>query len=480
MKNLRKNLSLILIFAVFLRLFTMLIFPLTDTTEARYGEIARKMLETNNWITPQHAYGVPFWAKPPLSTWCSAISMKIFGVNEFAARLPSLFFMLGITWLTWYLSNTRYRKDFALLSIVILFTFPMFFITAGAVMTDASLAFCVTLAFTAFWLGINENFKKMQNLYGYLFFLALGLGMLAKGPICLVLIIPPILIWQFLQKDWQRFWSFLPLVKGTILMLIIFTPWYIVAEHRTPGFLNYFIIGEHFNRFLIPGWTGDQYGYAHKQPFGMIWGFMFISIFPWSLVIIYWLWKKCNLKTLFKQNEDKDGWAIYLFCWVIWPLVFFSMARNIIITYVITMLPPLALLIIEIWSKDKSSASNNKWLSMSLLIPILTISGVMIVTAYNLNLSTSNTQKLVAQKYFELRSSDQSQLYYYPKRIYSAEFYTDGLAKNTRDIKEIRNLINNDTKDFIVIKEGKSLPKEVAKYFMPIGTFSGYILLEEI
>src|SRR4051812_29206889 len=83
-----------LLFMLLVRIVASVVVPLTDTTEARYGEIARKMLETGDWITPQHDYGVPFWAKPPLSTWLSAGSMKLFGVNEFAARLPSL--LLGI------------------------------------------------------------------------------------------------------------------------------------------------------------------------------------------------------------------------------------------------------------------------------------------------------------------------------------------------------------------------------------------------
>ena len=70
-----------------LRVVAMIFVPYTDTTEARYAEIARKMVETNDWITPQFDYGVPFWGKPPLHTWVSAIGMKIFGVNEFGGRI---------------------------------------------------------------------------------------------------------------------------------------------------------------------------------------------------------------------------------------------------------------------------------------------------------------------------------------------------------------------------------------------------------
>jgi 4-amino-4-deoxy-L-arabinose transferase-like glycosyltransferase len=104
--NYRKYIWLVLLTTLALRILGMWLLPLTDTTEARYGEIARKMVETGNWVTPLHNYdvsrdvcaatacislpshdfGLPFWAKPPLSTWASAVSMTIFGVNEFAAR----------------------------------------------------------------------------------------------------------------------------------------------------------------------------------------------------------------------------------------------------------------------------------------------------------------------------------------------------------------------------------------------------------
>jgi 4-amino-4-deoxy-L-arabinose transferase-like glycosyltransferase len=79
-----------IIFLIVLRGILNAIVPLMDKTEARYAEIARIMQETNNYITPQIDYGVPFWAKPPLSTWLSALSMEVFGVNEFAVRLPYL------------------------------------------------------------------------------------------------------------------------------------------------------------------------------------------------------------------------------------------------------------------------------------------------------------------------------------------------------------------------------------------------------
>ena len=80
-------------FAILLALFTVRLmslglYPYFDTTEARYGEIARLMFETQNWVTPQFDYNIPFWGKPPLHTWMSAASFSIFGISEFTARLP--------------------------------------------------------------------------------------------------------------------------------------------------------------------------------------------------------------------------------------------------------------------------------------------------------------------------------------------------------------------------------------------------------
>jgi 4-amino-4-deoxy-L-arabinose transferase-like glycosyltransferase len=74
------------------RMASLAFYPLTDLTEGRYSNIARVMLESGDWITPQTAPGAPFWAKPPLFAWASAASMGLMGINELGARLPSLAF----------------------------------------------------------------------------------------------------------------------------------------------------------------------------------------------------------------------------------------------------------------------------------------------------------------------------------------------------------------------------------------------------
>ncbi|MCK5664688.1 MAG: glycosyltransferase family 39 protein, partial [Thiotrichaceae bacterium] len=89
MTNTFSKLSLAIIFiAILARLLGIIEYPLHDPTEARYAEIPRLIIETGNWIMPPFDYGVPFWGKPPLTFWLTAISFKLFGYSEFAARLP--------------------------------------------------------------------------------------------------------------------------------------------------------------------------------------------------------------------------------------------------------------------------------------------------------------------------------------------------------------------------------------------------------
>ena len=127
--------------------------PLTDKTEARYGEIARLMAETGNWIVPQIDYGIPFWAKPPLSTWLSASSSILFGENEFALRLPYLMISIVIALLLG--KYTLQKKINFFIPGIILFTLPEFFLHGGVISTDLMLSFSVALTMLGFWEIIN-------------------------------------------------------------------------------------------------------------------------------------------------------------------------------------------------------------------------------------------------------------------------------------------------------------------------------------
>jgi 4-amino-4-deoxy-L-arabinose transferase-like glycosyltransferase len=477
----RKLLWWMLAFMFVARVICSAIVPLTDTTEARYGEIARKMLETGDWITPQHDYGVPFWAKPPLSTWLSAFSMKLLGVNEFAARLPSLLLGIGMLTLVWQWTCARRGRDAALFTTAVLAGTALFFMAGGAVMTDSSLAFCTTLTMIAFWQALQpSSHLGAQRGWGYLFFVGLGIGLLAKGPLVGVLTFLPIIPWVLFRKNWSQVWRALPWINGTLLMLAIGVPWYLIAEHKTPGFLAYFILGEHFGRFLNPGWDGDKYGHAHAEPLGMIWVFWLMSAFPWSLVFL------AKIKTIMVQRSawlrDDSGLIAYLLWWAFAPMAFFTFAHNVIWPYALPSLPAFAILFTELLQRiDAPKKPLSVYLlSTSFIAPIVLL---IVAAIYSVDHQTllKSSQKATAELYLATRPSAASGLYYFRRRYYSGEFYSAGKAKVV-NAQEIPTLFDNGVVDFLVIYQDdlETLTPELRAHFKPLRQFGDFVMLQEI
>lgn len=426
-----------ILFLFILRAFLNAYIPLMDKTEARYAEIARIMQETGNWVTPQIDYGVPFWAKPPLSTWLSALSMEIFGVNEFAVRLP---YLIATLILVIFVSKFTKSKHSVYLIGFILMTLPEFLLHAGVVSTDTMLAFCVAMIFLSFWKAINHD---KLSYWGYLIFAFIGLGLLSKGPIVLVLTLPPILIWVMYFKEYKRFFQQIPLITGSILSLAISIPWYYVAEMETTGFLEYFILGEHFKRFFDSGWDGDKYGFAKSQPIGIIWLFLFAFAFPWIQIIAAKLWEQ-------KRVLLKNKWVVFLLLWLVWTPFFFTFSKSLIHTYILPSLVPIALLVNYYWDEMKKKKTI---ITISLIFPTLVIITTL-MSAVNNNLEFySNTDKYLLQQVDGINEN----IYYLGNKSYSSQFYSSGKIQGVSPEILKNKIIENET--FKVIISNKKLDK---------------------
>ncbi|MBM6551120.1 glycosyltransferase family 39 protein [Marinomonas ostreistagni] len=419
---------MLLAIALILRLISLATYPLMDTTEARYGEMARLMVETGNWLTPQFDYGVPFWGKPPLFTWMSAYGIELFGLSEFAVRAPH--WLAGVATIG-LMSFMAHRLGYsALVTAVVLATCGIFSIASGAVMTDMALTLAMTMAMLGFYLAWREQ-GTQQRLWGYVGFVGLAIGLLAKGPIVLVLVGLTVMPWLMLQHGpvgafkvlWQRF----PLLSGTALMLAIALPWYVLAERATPGFLDYFLVGEHFKRFVVSGWDGDLYGTAHDRPRGMIWWYWLQAAFPWSLVLPVLLWLR---RAKVKQAQQDNGLFSFLLLWMLSPMVLFTMAGNILPAYVLPGVPALALLVALLY--DKYDA---KWFSgVALVLPILLMIMMLVL---NMGKADSRSDRIV----FEHVQED-IPAYYVAHRPFSGQFYSQGHAKLLTDEVPLEALDN--------------------------------------
>jgi putative flippase GtrA len=416
-----------------LRVFTLGLYPLYDPSESRYAEMGRKMLETGNWVTPLIDYGVPFWGKPPLAVWITASSLWLGGINDFSARLPSFLLSLGTAWIVFHLAKMQRDRENAWAAIIILTSSVLFFMMAGTVAMDPCMGFGITFALASFWLALREG----KSFWGYSFFIGLSIGLMAKGPITLVLTGISLGLWTAITGEWVRVWTRLPWIKGTLLMLCISVPWFLIAEQTTPGFLEYFFIGEHWKRFTESGWQGDLYGSGHAKPRGMIWVYWLAAAFPWSLVFLTILTTALVKKKTSELFYSNDGWRLYCLFWMLSSLVFFTFSANIIWTYVLPGLPGFAL-----------------------CVPL---SFLGLVIAYQLpNVDFFRSQKPIVAAY-QQASLPEEHLIYFMDRPYSAQFYLQGKALQVADIDALQTDLATSSRDFYVFKDDalSSLPEAV-------------------
>jgi len=462
-----------LVFAI--RLLTLGAYPLIDPTESRYAEMARKMVETGNWVTPQIDYGVPFWGKPPLAVWLNAFSLEVFGANEFAVRLSALWLCAGTVWIVHRLAATRGGNGQAFAAPAMLSGMVLFFVMAGSTAMDQCLTFGVALAMAAFWLALRGG----KPVYGYVFFLGLSVGLMAKGPIAVILAGLPIGLWTLLRNEWLVVWRRLPWIKGTLLLLVLSVPWYLLAEHRTPGFLEYFFIGEHWKRFTEPGWQGDLYGSGRAHARGIIWIYWLLAALPWSplflAVVAGALWRKEAGKLL----ESADGWRGYCLLWMLSPLLFFTVSANVIWTYVLPGLPGCALLLAE-WRRDgwlRWLARDGVAAGVGVLVPVLFL-GAVIAWQF-MPIPLFRTQKAVVEKYFQARGDSGERLLYLRENPFSAQFYSRGKSKELSNVEDFQNFLERPGQDFFVCpkRNWADLPDAVKDRLQFIGIYNGFMLL---
>jgi len=420
----RRALQIAIVALLMLRLWMMAAYPLIDVTEARYGELARVTAEGGFWLMPHITTSTPFLAKPPLSTWMAAGSGALFGFHEFALRLPSLLMAMLSAWWWWSAGGEFVRSLFGRWRMVTtLMTAPTFVVSAGAVMTDAAQMAVVTGAMVISWRALREPHRRGWRV---LFWTLLGIATLSKGPATLVLIGLPIAAYAVFGEGiivvCRRLWS----LPGLLVASSICLAWYVPAERAYPGFLSYFVIGEHFQRFLQPGWTGDRYGNAHREPLGMIWVFWMAGIGTWLPVFVAALRPLTRVKVAPVSMPDR-----WLWCWILTPLVFFTASRNIIMTYVLTAVPPFAVAV------GRWAELNRGWLRRAIApcaLAIALVSTVIGVTWLPRYLDTRSARTLLSVAEAVTPRREVFVAGVYP---FSASFYSHGTVHRVEDARSL-------------------------------------------
>ena len=304
-------------------------FPLFEPDETRYAEIPREMLASNEWVVPLLG-GEPYLDKPPLYYWLTMLSFQSFGVGPWQARLvPVLVTLLGLL-TAMELGRRITGNRAAFLAGLLLLLSPGYLLMGRLMVLDGLLSGCVTLALLSGFLALKT--ETLSTRWWLFSSLATGFGLLAKGPIAIVLTAGPLFLGGLIDKRLARptRWQWLAwLVGATALSL----PWYILIGLKQPGFFLYFLWEHQVLRFLEP--FDHQRGVFFYLPvllFGML-----------PLTCLLWPWLKHLACPEEKQRESRRVETGFLLLAGGWCVLFFSLSGCKLATYILPAFVPLAL-----------------------------------------------------------------------------------------------------------------------------------------
>ncbi len=347
-----RYLFLVIFISAFLSFFRLGSATLFDVDEAVFAEATKEMVQSGDWITPTYN-GENRYDKPILFYWLMAASYKVFGINEFAARLVS-----AVTGVLLSLSVFLFLRQFhderkAFYASLSLFLSIFFLIYSHAAVTDMALTLFITLSLFSFYLSLK---KDRRYIYGFYFFSALAF--LTKGLIGVVFPFGIGLIYLFITEGLKAVRKLL--VPGAIILfLIVSLPWY-VAEIMINGqeFIQNFFIKHHLMRY-----TGVISG--HRGPIFYYFPVLIAGLFPWIAFL------PAGIRNVFRETgafrklrnygSAMDNPGLFACIWLAFIFVFFSFSTTKLPNYILPAIPAASILISSGMTVYGSSAGGRKF-----------------------------------------------------------------------------------------------------------------------
>ncbi|HEV3116356.1 MAG TPA: glycosyltransferase family 39 protein, partial [Gemmataceae bacterium] len=323
-----RSLALLILLPALL-LYPCLSFHLLEPDESRYAEIPREMLQRGELLVP-YLEGQPYLDKPPLLYWLVMACYRVFGVHDWAARLPPALAVHGCILLAYFFGRRSFSERAAFWGALLLGLAPGFMSMGRLLLLDGLLAFCTTLAmFSAF-----EALRGHRLKWGWwlLSAAACGLGVLTKGPVALLLLAPPIAMHRWLVGSQFKIAN---VAYGVYLLvlLIVTVPWYAALCVRIPEFGRYFFWEQNVQRFLMP--------FAHEQGVWYYAPVLLGGLLPGTALL--WPFGRFLLardETTVRLRSPELGFML-LACG--WCIAFFTVSSCKLPTYILPAFPPLCL-----------------------------------------------------------------------------------------------------------------------------------------
>lgn len=335
--------------------------------ELRYAEISREMIVSGNWVVP-HFFDLRYFEKPVAGYWINNLGQLLFGHTNFGVRAGALFSTLCSGLLIFWLGCRMFAShNVALLASTVFLTSLLVYGIGTYAVLDPVLLLWLTGAMCSFWYAVQARTFR-QRFSGYLLLgAACAMGFMTKGFLALavpVLAIVPWMVWQRRFTELLR-WGPLALLTAVLLSL----PWALAIAQQAGDFWHYFFWVEHIQRFA-------EENAQHKAPFWYYLPVLVAGTLPWLGLL------PGALTSGWQQRRQQAG-VLYLLSWVLLPLLFFSIAKGKLPTYILPCFAPLSLLIAGYASGNSARLSTalrfNGWIN--LLFGALTALAVISVLA---------------------------------------------------------------------------------------------------
>jgi 4-amino-4-deoxy-L-arabinose transferase-like glycosyltransferase len=326
------------------------------------------MLETNNLITPTYN-GINRYDKPILFYWFIIISYRLFGINEFSARLPSAVSAILISISIFLFVKKHKDTNYAILSVVTWVLSLYYLVYSRAAVTDMVLCLFICISLFSFYNSTNQKYNaKKKNYYLYSFYFFSALAVLTKGLIGIVIPFGIAIIYQLFTEGKKGIPKIFNIV-GLIIFMVVCLPWFVI-QYSINGsdFINNFFIKHHLKRY-----TGVISG--HKGPLYYFIPILIIGTFPWIAYL------PISVKRAIKE---KEGLSKFLLIWFLFIFTFFSFSTTKLPNYILPAIPALCILLsYGIYLQD------DKWqnLSNSLLVILSIVFSIILLILRNHELS---------------------------------------------------------------------------------------------
>lgn len=326
--------------------------PLTEIDEARFTEATREMLATGDYLIPQFN-GQPRYQKPILYYWIQAGSMRLFGVNETAARLPSavaalLTVLLGHAFLLRWLAprdapdpgRVLAGRGAAFLGAAALAVMPLTAIWAHAAVTDPTLTLFITGALLAL---LQADLETDRPRRWYLASAAcMALAFLTKGPVGMALPAAVWIVYHLSRRTLRATARTLPWVGGLTVFLLIALPWYYAVYRLDPAFLKHFFLTENIERFTS---VMDDHGFRNPLVGQLFYPLVSLPLlFPASAFLVHDLIAPARLEKMPLDADVFTRLRRFAWCWIGVMLLVFNLSQTKLPHYIQPMIAAAAIL----------------------------------------------------------------------------------------------------------------------------------------